>query len=148
MSYNDGVKKIIIFAGIIVVVFLFFNGKTDENQPNILKVGEISLNIEVADTDAERTQGLSGREGLEEGSGLLFVFEREGYYGFWMKDMNFPIDIAWIDKNKKVTHIEAGVSPETYPKIFNPEIKNLYVLELPAGFLVKNNIQIGDFVDF
>ena len=45
-----------------------------------------------------KRKGLSGR--VETNDEMLFVFEREDYYGFWMKDMNFPIDIAWLDKIK------------------------------------------------
>ena len=114
----------------------------------IVKINNVVLNIEVADTDEERTQGLSGREKLEEGTGMLFVFEKEGYYGIWMKDMKFSIDIIWLDKNKKIVQIEKNVSPETYPRVFQPFNLNLYVLEVSVGFLSKNNIKIGDFVAF
>jgi hypothetical protein len=79
---------------------------------------------------------------------MLFVFDKEGYYGFWMKEMNFPIDIAWLDKDKKITLIEKNVLPETYPQIFNPKSKNLYVLETKAGFFEKFGIKIGDFAEF
>jgi len=90
---------------------------------------------------------------LAENEGMLFIFENEGYFGIWMKDMNFPIDIAWLDKDKKIISIEKNVDPETYPKVFYAQkndlpILSLYVLETSAGFLGKNNIQIGDFVDF
>jgi uncharacterized membrane protein (UPF0127 family) len=136
----------------------------NSNQTKIaknLKIGEIILNVEVVDTEAARTLGLSGkiaREndplglGLGGNEGMLFVFEREGNYGFWMKDMNFPIDIIWIDKDKKITHTENNVSPETYlkkpPQIFGFDVTSLYVLEIPSGFLVENNVKIGDFVAF
>ena len=122
-----------------------------------LKIGEATLNIEVVDTNAKRTEGLSGKEarqndpiglGLGENEGMLFVFDTEGYYGFWMKDMKFPIDMAWFDKDKKIIHIENALSPETYPKVFSPSASSLYVLEVQAGFLGKNNIKIGDLVAF
>ena len=113
-----------------------------------LKIGQITLNIEVADTDVEKEKGLSGREGLAENEGMLFIFDKEGYYGFWMKDMKFAVDIAWLDKNKKIIYIESDVKPETYPKIFNSPELSLFVLEIPAGFLVKNNIKISDQVAF
>jgi uncharacterized protein len=70
------------------------------------------------------------------------VFDREGYQGFWMKEMNFPIDIVWLNKDKKIVHIEHNVSPDTYPKIFNPNNefnneKSLYVLETNANFFQR-----------
>lgn len=149
-------KNFYIFIAVIVVFIAFFfvfNQKNTEKATKILKIGEMTLNIEVADTDAKRTQGLSGKVGLGENEGMLFVFEKEGNYGFWMKDMNFPIDIAWLDKDKKIIYVEKNVSPETYPKVFyaikdDVAILSLFVLETSAGFLAKNNIKIGDFVAF
>lgn len=136
-----------------IAIFSIFNQKSTEKTQKILKIGDNILNIEVADTAETRERGLSGRADLAEGEGLLFVFDTDGYYGFWMKDMNFPIDIAWLDSDKKIIYIEKNISPETYPKVFYAQkdkspILSLYVLELPAGFLVRNNIQIGDSVAF
>jgi uncharacterized membrane protein (UPF0127 family) len=170
-----GVTIIIILAVCVAVLalaynFLAKNQKVDQkmiNPPLIsqkieektiktqktLKISGVTLNIEVADTEAKREQGLSGKDGLAENEGMLFVFPKEGYYGFWMKDMKFSIDIAWLDKDKKIIHIEKNVSPETYPKVFYATqsdilILSLYVLEIPSGFLGKNNVKIGDFVAF
>ena len=150
MNLNKNHKKGIVLLIIIFSIFsLIFLAKNQEiKKPEVLKMGGVTLNIEVADTDPERVQGLSGRDGLEDNEGLLFVFGREDYYGIWMKDMNFPIDIVWFDKNKNVTHMENVVRPDTYPKVFSSAIPSLYVLEIPAGFLVKNNIKIGDSVAF
>jgi uncharacterized protein len=148
------VVLLVVATSILVLILGFLNRNEEMWQKNAesgvktLKIGEITLNVGVASTDAEREMGLSGKSGLAENGGLLFVFDKEGYYGFWMKDMNFAIDIVWLDKNKKVTHIENNVSPETYPKIFNSPVPSLYVLEIPAGFLVKNKIKIGDTAEF
>ncbi len=117
-------------------------------EPSVIKIGDASLNIEIADTDAERVRGLSGRESLPQDMGLLFVFDQEERVGIWMKDMNFPIDIAWLNKNKKIIHIEHSVSPDTYPKIFTPPLPALFVLETNTGFFTANNIKITDIVDF
>lgn len=116
----------------------------NKKEPNTLTIGNTTIQVEIADTDAERTLGLSGRESLAENTGLLFVFETEGYHGIWMKEMNFPIDIAWLDKNKKIIHIEHNVAPETYPKVFNPPSPDLFVLETNAGVFQKFNIGVGD----
>lgn len=163
-GYNDEMKKVGMFlaivAGLVVLAFTnnyFEKGNEQTKAPKILKIGGVVLNIEFADTEIARTQGLSGKIakegdplglGLGENEGMLFIFEKPGYYGFWMKDMNFPIDIAWLDKNKKIIYIENNISPNTYPKIFNSPTLSLYVLETPAGFLVENNVKIGDQVAF
>lgn len=98
------------------------------------------------DTATGRQNGLSHRRPLSSDEGMLFVFEKEGFYGFWMKDMLFSIDIIWIDANLKIVHIENNVSPQTYPKVFRPTSKSLYVLEILAGQSEISNIKIGDSV--
>jgi len=146
-------KAVIILAiavGLTVLAFAanYFNKDQSLKTIEALKIGAVTFNVEVADTDAKRTQGLSGREGLAEDQGMLFVFDKEGYYGFWMKDMKFPVDMIWLSKDKKVTHIENDVSPQTYPEVFNSPAPSLYVLEVSAGFSAKNNIQVGELVAF
>lgn len=113
-----------------------------------LKIREQVLSIEIADSVEERTLGLSGRLWLATSTGLLFVFEQEAQYSFWMKDMNFPIDIAWLDKDKKIIHIEKNLSPLTYPKAFGPATPSLYVLETVANFFEDSKIKIGDIAEF
>ena len=155
-------KKEIIWIIVIIALIFGFSfliknqekgQKNDIETPKTMKIGGIVLNIKVVVTNAEREKGLSGKEGLAENEGMLFVFEKEGYYGIWMKDMNFPIDITWLDKDKKIIHIEKNVGPETYPKVFyalkeNNPILNLYVLETEAGFFEKFKIKIGDLAEF
>lgn len=143
--------RILILIFIIVTIFaLLIRSDAFENKsdPTILVIGNTEIQIEIADDEAERVQGLSGREPLPEKAGLLFVFEREGRYGIWMKEMSFPIDIAWLDKDKRIIHLEENVSPETYPKIFTPDDPALYVLEVNAGFFDKNNIKVTDQAKF
>ena len=74
-------------------------------------VKDVCVQAEVADTDASRQQGLMFRENLPEGQGMLFVFGTEGRYGFWMKNMKFPIDIIWIDQEKKIVDMKLDLSP-------------------------------------
>ncbi len=104
--------------------------------------------IGIADNDMERTQGLSNHPGLLPGQGLLFVFDKEGAYSFWMKDMLFSIDIIWIDAKGKVVTIAQGVSPETYPKAFTSDSPAQYVLEVAAGFALTHGISVGDRMEF
>src|SRR5581483_7593288 len=61
-----------------------------------IQVGSSTFNVEMATTPAEQACGLSGREGLADGTGMFFVFGSGGMQSFWMKDMKFPIDIVWI----------------------------------------------------
>ncbi len=79
---------------------------------------------------------------------MFFVFENSGNYNFWMKDMNFPIDILWIDQDYKIIGIKKSIATSTYPETFGSEYYSRYILELSSGFSDKNNIKIGDKIIF
>ena len=128
-----------IFSAFIVFIFTFLQEDT-----KILKVNNVSIKSEIAVTPSERKLGLSHRKLLKKGRGLLFIFEEEGYHSFWMKDMNFSIDILWIDAKKKIVHIEHSISPKSFPKSFSSKTKSQYVLEIPARYSSENNIKVGD----
>ena len=113
-----------------------------------LLIGNREINVILVQTSEERQMGLSGRTNLPANTGMFFVFETPGTYGFWMKDMLFSIDMIWVSANKRIIYIEKSVSPDTFPKAFSPKDPALYVLEVMAGFSDKNNIQIGDLVKF
>jgi uncharacterized membrane protein (UPF0127 family) len=78
--------------------------------PYVIIAG-VRLSVEVADTPAERGRGLSGREMLPENSGMLFVFDTPGRYGFWMYGMKFPLDIIWIDERLRVVYFVENAQP-------------------------------------
>ena len=110
-------------------------------------IGATTVQVEVEDTDASREQGLSGRTSLADGSGMLFIFDTPGNYGFWMKDMNFSIDMLFIDASGKIVTIAANALPGGYrlnpPQVFNPAAPVQYVLEVPAGFAAAHGIVKG-----
>ena len=107
-----------------------------------------ALQVEVADTHASRELGLSGREKMGNDEGLLFVFDEPGRYGFWMKDMKFPLDIIWINQNGVVVDIERKVTPESYlkKKTFINKSEAIYVLEINAGLAEKFGLYLGSKV--
>ena len=113
------------------------------NQQKIIKINDREITAEVADAAETRSRGLSGRESLQEGTGMLFIFDSPAQYGFWMKDMNFAIDIVWIDEKFHVVGIDKEVSPETFPQVFYPDQPVKYVLELPTGAVDKYRIATG-----
>jgi uncharacterized protein len=138
-------------AGIILIgcLFLFSGMKVDGiGQFNKLKINGKTISLIVVDTPAGRAHGLSDRESLPENSAMLFVFQDPDKYGFWMKDMKFPIDMIWLDPAFKVVYIAQNVSPNTYPQVFTPPEKSLYVLETNANFAYENDIKVGSVLDF
>lgn len=106
--------------------------------------GDVEIRAELARDPMERRIGLSNRESLEEGRGMLFLFDEDAPHSFWMKDMNFSIDMVWMNSNRMVVHIEEDVSPETFPRSFRPRTLSRYVLEVPAGYAAKSGIKVGD----
>lgn len=100
--------------------------------------------VSVADDPEEQRQGLSGVPGLGEHEGMLFVFPAEDYYGMWMRDMLFSLDILWINNEGRIVHIEENVSPDTYPESFVSDEPARFVLEVNAYFAKNANIAVGD----
>lgn len=139
-------KKFLLLMGLALLLFVslkYWSPGCDCDVREEIRVGNVPISIVISDTDEERSQGLSGKERLEEGEGMLFVFDNPAKYGFWMKDMNFAIDIIWISAEKRVIGIEKEVKPETFPEVFYPSEKVLYVLEVPHGFSDMAKIEVG-----
>lgn len=105
------------------------------------------LQFEIVDTPEARERGLSGRERIPDGYGMLFVFPEKDTYGFWMKDMLVSIDIIWLSDNGTVLGIERSVSPATYPTVFYPPEPVRYVLEVGAGYARERSWEVGSVID-
>ena len=144
------VFALLIFLGVGVFLLLHTSNspKTSGDYTRQISIQGVPLQVAVAETENEREQGLSGRAGLSEGQGMLFVFEKDDIYSFWMKDMLFSIDILWIDAEGKIVFLKKDVSPQTYPTPFTPDSPARYVLEVPAGFAMRHEITAGSKVDF
>jgi uncharacterized membrane protein (UPF0127 family) len=153
-------KHAMIIAIIIILLLVIFGvlylwqvafSKTP-NPP--LKTGEISIgsnvfSVELATTTMEQARGLSFRTSLAEGTGMLFTFS-SGVQNFWMKDMNFPIDMIWISGNKvagfvKDAEPEPGV-PLWKLTIYTSPNNVDKVLEVNAGTVAHDDIQVGNVV--
>ncbi|MFH0754617.1 MAG: DUF192 domain-containing protein [Candidatus Omnitrophota bacterium] len=103
--------------------------------------------LDVVSDPASRERGLMFRDQLPSKTGMLFVFDHEDIYPFWMKNVKFPIDILWLDADKCVVDIAANVPAcmaGTCP-VYTPTAKARYVLEIPAGDAEKNGIKAGDY---
>ncbi len=139
--------KLLVFflAGIIAAIGLgvWYHGYYSNTTSQVVFEG-VSVKVELADTPKKRAQGLSGRTSLSDETGMLFVYEEPGRYDFHMKDMNFSIDIIWMDETGKVVDITRSLSPDSYPGTVTSRVPAHYVLEVPAGFSRRHNVGIGD----
>lgn len=144
------IKKMLIAAGIFIIVFvvggilaLVIGG---ENESAEVKIGSAVFKVEVASSIMEHSRGLSSRQQLADGEGMLFVFSSPGFYSFWMKGMIFPIDIIWISEDR-IVGIESNVSPPASItdnlKTYTPRFAVNKVLEINAGLAEKYGFKIG-----
>ena len=124
-----------------------FQFSNNNQSLQILKIGQAEVIVEVADTGEKRSQGLAGRDGLEENQGMWFRFDQPGQYGFWMKGMKFSLDFVWISGDRVVEITEnVPVSNEDSPKVYQPQQPIEAMLEVNAGWVKGNGIKVGDEV--
>jgi hypothetical protein len=116
-----------------------------------LNIDRATFTVEIASSALEQTRGLSFRPSLGANDGMLFIFGTGSVQSFWMKDMNFPLDMIWISGTTVVgfTQNVPAPAPGTqlwelpiYPSPGNTD----KVLEVSAGTVAKYNIRVGDTV--
>ncbi len=141
-------KYIIVIIFILVITIFMMNRALNKNSRPYVRIGHLEIPIEVAASMISQAKGLSGRSSLDPQSGMLFIFNKPAIRSFWMRYMNFPIDIIWINDNK-VIDISANV-PNDFslinPRTYKPSQPAQYVLEVNAGFVEKENIKVGDTI--
>lgn len=141
-------KKKIVFIAILLFIIisgLILMSKKNKNQGEVCFKGSC-LNVELALTSQARERGLMFRENLDLDKGLLFVYEKEGEYSFWMKNVLFPLDIVWINENKEIVFISENTPPcseDSCPSI-KPGKEAKYVLEINEGGSEKMGFVVGD----
>lgn len=112
-----------------------------------VKLGKRTIKAKVADNFLTRAKGLMFKKDIEGNEGMIFVFKKEFIPKFWMLGMRFPIDLIWIDGEKKIVDITVNASPSFNPKkTYKSRKACKYVLETKANF--SKNIKIGKLVNF
>ncbi|HYB67146.1 MAG TPA: DUF192 domain-containing protein [Candidatus Acidoferrales bacterium] len=124
----------------------------EQQQPKQVKImfAGVVLSVELATTPEEQEMGLSNRTSMPADHGMLFIFNQEAQWSFWMHQMNFPLDIIWFNATRQVVFIEQDLppcTPQACP-IFTPPVNATYVLEVNAGFVKTNGILIGESFTF
>ena len=135
--------------GLLIVIPTLFVIKfmPSETHYKTVKISDINIKAEVADTTLKRIEGLMSKKVLPGNQGMLFIFNEENHHGIWMLNMSFPIDILWINKDLEIVDIVEDAQPcKINCPIYLPDKKALYVLEVNSGFISKNRIQKGDLI--
>jgi uncharacterized membrane protein (UPF0127 family) len=117
-----------------------------------ITVGSLPLTVELAYLPEDTSRGLGYREGLAPGTGMLFLFEGPAPRSFWMRGMQFCIDIVWIENGviqgaaESVCPEPAGTADADLPSYVSP-VPVTYVLEVPAGWLDAYGLGAGTPVE-
>ncbi len=144
-------KNIIGFAlacGVITVIgYLYFH----DGRVRSVYIGGQKVNVTLASNQAELQRGLGGVQHLDWNQGMLFLFPVAGKYQFWMKDMLIPLDIIWL-RGTKITQISENIPPpvdltqqDNLPLYSSEQLVDT-VLEIPAGFVSRYQVKVGDEV--
>jgi uncharacterized membrane protein (UPF0127 family) len=147
-------KTLIIIA---LILFFIYASHYIQKKPNAteIKVASSTIFAQIADSENERSLGLSFTKQLDENAGMLFIFDDTSVKNFWMRDMLFDIDIIWLDENKQVVGFFENVSKDSYNKkypdssrVYRSPDSTKYVLEVNAGVLEKLKIKVSDKLNF
>lgn len=137
-----------VIIGIVGLMSIPSESKLEsvEFPRGMIKVDDVPLEVQIADTEPRRVRGLMFQDQLPYDQGMIFVFNEPGLYSLWMLNMQFPLDMMWFDENGKVVHIEENVPPckaaleiATCQSVV-PASDAVYILEVTAGFIEQNNI--------
>lgn len=167
--------KILLYIGLVVGIIYLIQNKysvfdisfdkprdnkvkediNDENEGDSLEIlnsdgQKIFVTLEVSDTPELRKQGLSNREQLGDYQGMLFVFDTQGNYSFWMKDMLIPLDIIFISYSGYIVDVKENLLPCSSDKCLSISSDEpfMYALEVNSGFVDINKIAVGNAVLF
>ena len=118
--------------------------------PRVVFPDNFAVNVEIAADDATRAQGLMFRDQLAADRGMIFLFPQSGDYPFWMKNTLIPLDMIWIDEQKRIVNVAANVPPckaDPCPSV--PSGGNAkYVLEVAAGVAARHGLAKGQTLRF
>ena len=153
-----GVSLFIIVSGLFTKNYYKSYSESNTNrfeglQKKIVYIGSLRLYVDVSDTQELLKKGLSVRSSIKDDEGMIFIFEnKEILPTFWMKNMEFPIDIIWIKDNKiieitKNIPVPAKGTPDSKLKIYSPKAPIDYVLEVKGGYTDKNVVLEGSGID-
>lgn len=138
----------------IIIVGVGLTWSRQSNHEQVLRIADSTFQATVLREDAEIMRGLSGTKSLANDHAVLFVFPHDSDWGMWMKDMNYPIDIIWLDRSGKVVHLQANADPSSYnrddpsrSKIYRPSTDARYVIETVSGTIERTGIEKGDVAE-
>lgn len=166
---DNNTKTIFIIALLAVaavIVYLIVGNKessqnfvAEDKTPSFVKEGELLfksattndtlavIDIEIADNEQKTAQGLMYRSSMPENAGMLFLMRAERIQSFWMRNTYIPLDMIFVNSDMEIVTIHANTTPMN-ENSYVSTAPALYVVEVNAGFCNKNNIKIGDIIEY
>ena len=143
-------KKNLFF--LILLVFISFSSSCSNSKKlpakdlTIVRAdgSQVTLNAEIAKTPEQRNRGFMERKNIPDGTGMIFIFEKDQILSFWMKNTPHPLSIAFIDSHGKIRDI-FDMKPFSLEPM-NSTVSTRYALEVPQGWFEKVNIKKGDYL--
>lgn len=144
-SFN---QEMFFFGRLIYMIVFLWNPSQAWAEPLHLSTnkGTFTFNIDIADTDSSRQQGLMDRKTLPADAGMLFVFPKPQHLCFWMKNTLIPLDILFLDPTGLIVDFRTGMIPYSITPICS-KVNAIAALEIPGGTIQRLGIQRGDRVD-
>lgn len=142
---KDASAAVLVTAGLALLIgaAVFFISTNLSNRVTVV-LGSANFDTRLALTEQQRVQGLSGVTSLAEDELLLMAFPEDSQWSIWMKDMKIPIDIIWLDKDKKIVYMVKNADPALgTSRTFTPKRDARYVLEMVAGSIDTHDIRVN-----
>ena len=142
-------KKSIILIALFITLSSLLSCKTKKLPVKDIKIirqdgTEFIVSAEIAEKAEDRNHGFMERKNIPDGTGMLFIFEKDQILSFWMKNTPHPLSIAYIDSKGKIRNIY-DMTPFSLSSIVST-VSVRYALEVPQGWYKKNGITEGDTV--
>ncbi len=128
-----------------------FTNQAEVVETRELWVGDVMVEVEVADEEGEMNRGLGYRDSLGKNNGMLFIYPEPVIPTFWMKGMRFNLDFVWIYEGvvMEITeNVQSPISEEEQLPLIRPKELVNWILEVNAGWVEENGGGVGDVVKF
>ncbi len=142
-------KKTILIIATLLLLTPLLSCKSQKLPVKDVKIirqdgTEFIVKAEIAEKAEDRNHGFMERKTIPDGTGMLFIFERDQILSFWMHNTPHPLSIAYIDSKGKIRNIY-DMNPYSRDSILST-VSVRYALEVPQGWFKKNGITEGDAV--
>lgn len=145
------IKKIILILFLLLIIYfisiILYRPKT---KTITIELDNTKYNFEIAKTISQKSLGLSNRNSLCKTCGMIFIYQTENIYPFWMKNTLIPLDMIWLDKTGKIVSYHNAQpepnTPLTKLKVYKNSAPAQYILEINSNDFKKLNLKIGDTV--